>query len=86
MEKKQVIQGVIWVCSGHQEPEQGLLTQQVCKVRQRGLPVFPARGCHISLHIGGFKTVDEDKQEQPTGIFPRMFDVLSLPDSIIKYY
>lgn len=48
--------------------------------------MFPAQGCHIPLHIGGFKTVDEDKQEQPTGIFPKMFYVLSLPHSIIEYY
>lgn len=44
-------------------------------VRYRALQVFPAQGCHISLHIGGFKTVDEDKQEKLTDIFPKMFYV-----------
>lgn len=32
----------------------------------------------MSLHIGGFKSVDEDNQEYPIGMFPKMHSVFFL--------
>lgn len=40
--------------------------------------MFPAQGCCISLHIGGFKSVGEDKKEYPIGIFPKCIRSLNI--------